>query len=430
VTSSPDHRRTLRACYTGLFVQATVNNLAPLLFIVFHTQFSIPLAQLGALAALNFGVQLLTDLVAIFVVDRVGYRAPMVLAHAFAALGLVLLAVLPGLLGSPFLGLAIAVAIYGVGGGLLEVLVSPVVEHLPTPAEGKSTAMALLHSFYCWGQLTVVVGTTILLAVLGSEHWTWLPVLWAIIPLVNLVVFVRVPMPATIAHEDLTGAGTLFGAPLFLGALVLMMTGGAAELTMVQWSSFFAETGLGVGKEMGDLLGPGLFALLMGLGRFGFGIWGSRLDLKKVLLVSGTGAAVCYAVAALSPAPVLSLLACSLCGLMVALLWPGTISLTSARFPGGGAAMFAVLALAGDGGGTVGPALAGLLADATQGPLAGLAAMLPADGGSGLRTALLLCGIVPAVFAVTVWRVGRAEPARNGGPGGSGVSGGSAAAAA
>lgn len=398
---------TQRASYTGYVVQAIVNNLAPLLFVVFHTQFSIPLAQLGLIAALNFGVQFLTDFAALFFVDKVGYRVPIVLAHVFATIGLVLMAILPTTMPSPFLGLCLAVIIYAIGGGLLEVLVSPIVEHLPTPADRKASGMALLHSFYCWGQLAVVVGTTVLLSLIGTSHWAWLPALWAIVPLVNTIIFLRVPLPDTVAEDDRTSVRDLFGTPMFLAALVLMMTGGAAELTMVQWASFFAEKGIGVGKEMGDLLGPGLFALLMGIGRFAYGIWGNGVDLRRMLLASSIGAAACYLVAAVSPIPIVSLLASALCGIMVALLWPGTFSLTSARFPAGGATMFALLALAGDAGGSAGPALAGGLAEAAQGPLHSVARLLPDDGGYGLRTALLLCALIPTVFAITVWRFDR-----------------------
>lgn len=397
---------TRRACYAGYVVQAIVNNLAPLLFIVFHTRFDIPVAQLGALAALNFAVQLLTDLVAMRVVDRIGYRAPLVLAHVTAAAGLVLLAVLPLVLATPFLGLCLAVVVYAVGGGLLEVLLSPIVEHIPAPEESKAAGMALLHSFYCWGQLGVVVGTTALLSATGHRLWPLLPVLWAAVPVANLLVFLRVPLPETVAEEHRTSIRGLVGTPLFLAALVLMMTGGAAELTMSQWSSFFAEQGTGVSKEIGDLLGPGLFALLMGIGRFAYGMWGHRVRLERVLIVSSIAATLCYVVAATAAVPAVSLLACALCGLSVSLLWPGTFSLTAARFPMGGAAMFALLALAGDAGGAVGPWLAGALAAAAQGPLAPLAALLPPDGGSGLRPALLLCAVLPLVFSVAVLRFG------------------------
>lgn len=264
--------------------------------------------------------------------------------------------------------------------------------------------MAFLHSFYCWGQLATVVVSTVVIGAVGTEHWALLPLVWEVVPLVNTVVFARVPLPETVAEEHRTSVRGLLGTPLFLAALVLMMTGGAAELTMVQWSSFFAEHSLGVSKELGDLLGPGLFALLMGIGRFSYGMWGQRLDLRRTLAVMSLGAAVCYVVAATSSVAVVSLLACAACGFMISLLWPGTFSLTSARFPYGGAAMFAVLALAGDAGGTAGPAAVGGLAESASGFLAGLAGLLPDDGGSGLRTGLLLAAVVPLAFSVTVLR--------------------------
>ena len=410
-TTTPSYTTTRHSAHVAYVVQAVVNNLAPLLFVVFHTALDVPVAQLGALAALNFGVQLLTDLVAVRVVDRIGYRRPMVAAHALAALGLVLLAVLPFVLPSPFVGLCVAVVVYGIGGGLLEVLVSPIVEHLPQPEEAKAAGMAFAHSFYCWGQLAVVVLSTALLAVVGSDLWPLLPVLWALVPLANLAVLLRVPMPGTVPDEHRTSLRSLFGTPLFLAALVLMATGGAAELTMAQWSSFFAEQGTGVPKEVGDLLGPGLFALLMGLGRVAYGLWGHGVPLRPLLAASGVATAVCYVVAATAAVPVVSLVACALCGLTTALLWPGTFSLTSARFPLGGAAMFAVLALAGDAGGTFGPLGVGLFADLAAGPLAGVAAALPPDTGTGLRVGMLLSAAVPAVFALTVLVSGRERTA-------------------
>ncbi|SFK20546.1 sugar MFS transporter [Cellulomonas sp. KH9] len=410
-TTTPSYTTTRHSAHVAYVVQAVVNNLAPLLFVVFHTALDVPVAQLGALAALNFGVQLLTDLVAVRVVDRIGYRRPMVAAHALAALGLVLLAVLPFVLPSPFVGLCVAVVVYGIGGGLLEVLVSPIIEHLPQPEEAKAAGMAFAHSFYCWGQLAVVVLSTALLAVVGSDLWPLLPVLWALVPLANLAVLLRVPMPGTVPDEHRTSLRSLFGTPLFLAALVLMATGGAAELTMAQWSSFFAEQGTGVPKEVGDLLGPGLFALLMGLGRVAYGLWGHGVPLRPLLAASGVATAVCYVVAATAAVPVVSLVACALCGLTTALLWPGTFSLTSARFPLGGAAMFAVLALAGDAGGTFGPLGVGLFADLAAGPLAGVAAALPPDTGTGLRVGMLLSAAVPAVFALTVLVSGRERTA-------------------
>lgn len=403
---------TKKASYSSFVVQAINNNLAPLFFVIFHAQFGISIAQLGLLAALNFAVQFLTDFVAMFFVDRVGYRVPVIVANLLSAFGLVALGALPMIMDNAFLALCIAVSIYAVGGGLLEVILSPLVEHLPTPAEEKAIGMAFLHSFYCWGQLLVVVVTTLLVTLLGRELWWALPIMWALIPFVNAAIFTRVPIPATVAEEKRMSIRSLLGTPLFLVALVLMMTGGAAELTMVQWGSFFAEAGLGVSKELGDLLGVGLFAVLMGVVRFAYGMWGQNLNLAKLLGWSAVGAGFTYIVASISSNAAVSLIACALCGAAIALLWPGTMSLTSARFPMGGAAMFALMALAGDGGASLGPASAGLMAEAaTGGSLSGLADMLPPDGGSGLRVGLLLSAIVPLAFAVTMYFFARSHNA-------------------
>lgn len=403
---------TRRAAYASFVVQAIVNNLAPLLFVVFHARLGIDVARLGLLAGLNFLVQLLTDLAAVKVVDRVGYRAPMVLAHALAALGLVLMALLPQLLASPFAGLCLAAVVYAIGGGLIEVLASPVVEHLPAePGRSKESGMALLHSFYCWGQLSVVVASTALLTVLGMGAWWVLPLVWAAVPAVNAVLMTRVPVPATVPDHERTSLIGLVGSPVFLLVLLLMAAGGASELTMSQWSSFFAQQATGVSKAVGDLLGPGLFALLMALGRTAYGLLGERVPLRGALIASGAGAAACYVVTASSPAPAASLVACALTGLCVALMWPGATSLAAARFPAGGGAMFAMLALAGDVGAAAGPSAAGAIADAAGTASAGapgrLAALLPPDAGTGLRPALLVCCLVPVVFAVSVWTVGR-----------------------
>ena len=403
---------TRRAAYASFVVQAIVNNLAPLLFVVFHARLGIDVARLGLLAGLNFLVQLLTDLAAVKVVDRVGYRAPMVLAHALAALGLVLMALLPQLLASPFAGLCLAAVVYAIGGGLIEVLASPVVEHLPAePGRSKESGMTLLHSFYCWGQLSVVVASTALLTILGMGAWWVLPLVWAAVPAVNAVLMTRVPVPATVPDHERTSLIGLVGSPVFLLVLLLMAAGGASELTMSQWSSFFAQQATGVPKAVGDLLGPGLFALLMALGRTAYGLLGERVPLRGALIASGAGAAACYVVTASSPAPAASLVACALTGLCVALMWPGATSLAAARFPAGGGAMFAMLALAGDVGAAAGPSAAGAIADAAGTASAGapgrLAALLPPDAGTGLRPALLVCCLVPVVFAVSVWTVGR-----------------------
>jgi fucose permease len=401
---------TRRACYLGYVTQAIVNNLAPLLFIVFQTRYAVPLEMLGRLVLLNFGVQLLTDILAVRVVDRVGYRRPLVLAHLLSVLGLVLLAGLPAVLSSPYLGLTVAVVVYAVGGGLLEVLVSPVVDALPVPARGKAARMSLLHSFYCWGQVAVVVGTTLLLGLLGQPRWYLLPLLWALVPLANLVVFLRVPMPATVRDEHRTPVRALLTAPAFAAAMVLMLCAGAAELTMSQWSSLFAEEGLGVSKVWGDIAGPCMFAVFMGVGRVAYGLWGGRIRLAPALAACGALATTCYLAVVLASNPVVSLVGCALCGLAVSLLWPGTFSLSAAGFPFGGAAMFGILAVFGDAGGAVGPWIAGAVAETStrsDGALHSLARLLPDDGGSGLRIGLLAGSVFPVVLVIVAQSLAR-----------------------
>jgi fucose permease len=386
-----DHTR--RACYAGYITQAIVNNLAPLLFMVFQTRYAVPYERLGRLVLLNFATQLLTDLVAVTLVDRTGYRLPLVLAHGCCVGGLGLLAVLPSVLGSLYLGLSLAVVVYAIGGGLLEVVVSPVVEALPSPPSGKAAAMSLLHSFYCWGQVAVVLGTTLLLAQMGHAAWQVLPLAWAVVPLATLGVCLRVPLPPTVPDTHRLALGRLCRAPAFVAALALMGCAGATELTMSQWASLFAEQGLGLPKVWGDLAGPCLFAVLMGLGRCGYGLWGAQMPLVPALVGCGTLATLCYLTAALASAPGLSLVGCALCGLAVSLLWPGTFSLAAARFPCGGAAMFGLLAVGGDAGAAIGPWLAGAVAEATtstHGTLSALAALLPDVNSVGLRAGLLV----------------------------------------
>jgi len=389
---------TRRACYVGYVTQAIVNNLAPLLFIVFQTRYDVSYEGLGRLVLLNFGTQLVTDIVAVKLVDRTGYRTPLVLAHVLSVVGFILLAVLPGLV-PPYLGLSLAVVVYAIGGGLLEVVVSPVVDALPTPKAGKAAAMSLLHSFYCWGQVATVLGTTLLLAWIGHAAWKLVPLAWTAVPLVNLVALCRVPMPPTVPDEHRMAVGTLFTSSTFVTTMVLMFCAGAAELTMSQWSSLFAEQGLGLPKVWGDLAGPCLFAVLMGAGRFAYGLWGERINLVPALIACGVLATGCYLTAALATSPASSLVGCALCGLAVSLLWPGAFSLAAARFPLGGAAMFGILAVFGDAGASAGPWLAGAVADAVSGS--------SAAGGSALRAGILVGTLFPlgVVIAALVFGI-------------------------
>lgn len=363
-----NYTSTMIACFTGYIVQAIVNNFAPLLFVTFHAKYNIPLSQITLLVTFNFGIQLLVDLVSVTFVDRLGYRASMLLAHAASAAGLIGLAVLPNLLGDPFVGILIAVVIYAVGGGLLEVLVSPVMEACPTP--NKEAAMSLLHSFYCWGHVGVVLISTLFFAVFGIDHWPILAILWAVVPLINLFAFTRVPM-ASLIQEGERGFSLreLLGQKLFWVLLLLMICAGASEQAVSQWASTFAEQGLGVSKAVGDLAGPMLFAVAMGTARTIYGKFGDRIPLRKFLFGSGLLCLCAYLLISLSPIPALSLVGCGICGFSVGILWPGTFSMASAAMPRGGTAMFALLALGGDIGCGGGPTFVGLISSALGGDL-------------------------------------------------------------
>lgn len=370
------YQKTIYACFAAYIVQAVVNNFVPLLFLTFQDSYGIPLSQITMLVTLNFGLQLLVDLASVSFVDRIGYRASMVLAHALAAAGLALLAILPELLPSPFVGILLSVCVYAVGGGLLEVLVSPVVE--ACPSDHKEQTMSLLHSFYCWGHVGVVLVSTVFFALFGVGHWRVLALVWAMIPLGNMIAFTRVPI-APLIEDGQRGMTIreLARRKVFWVFLLMMVCAGASEQGVSQWASTFAEKGLGVSKTVGDLAGPMAFAVLMGTSRAIYGKYGDRLDLDQFMAGSALLCVVSYLCIALGPNPVLGLLGCAVCGLSVGIMWPGTFSKASAGLPRGGTALFALMALAGDLGCSGGPTLVGMVSstlgdDLKKGILAGI----------------------------------------------------------
>ena len=359
---------TMRACFTGYIVQAIVNNFVPLLFLTFQRTYHIPLQQITLLVTFNFGIQLLTDLLSIAFVDRMGYRASMVLAHILSALGLICLTVLPEWMGHPFAGILISVIVYAVGGGLLEVLVSPVVE--ACPSTHKEKAMSMLHSFYCWGHVGVVLFSSIFFKLAGIENWKLLAVLWAVIPILNALIFTRVPIaPVLPEGEEGMTIGTLFQNRTFWLLFVMMICAGASEQSVSQWASLFAEKGLGISKTAGDLAGPMAFAVLMGASRAFYGNYGEKINLDRFMAVSSVLCILSYLCLVFMPVPVLSLAGCALCGLSVGIMWPGTFSRASKALPAGGTALFALLALGGDIGCSGGPSLVGMVSGMCKGNL-------------------------------------------------------------
>ena len=357
------YQKTMYACFIGYIVQAVVNNFVPLLFVTFQKTYQISLSKITFLITINFLIQLLVDMLSAGFVDKIGYRASIILAHVCAAAGLLSLTILPELLPNAYSGILIAVAVYAVGGGLIEVLISPILEACPT--DNKEQAMSLLHSFYCWGHMGVVLLSTVFFALCGIDNWKILTILWMLIPIANILLFAKAPIYSL--HEEGTAGltlGQLFRKKLFWVFFLMMLCAGASEQAVSQWASAFAEQGLGVSKTVGDLAGPMAFAMLMGISRLIYGKWGDRLNLDRFMQWSCLLCIAAYLCIVLVPVPVIGLLGCAVCGFSVGILWPGTFSKASASIKGGGTAMFAMLALAGDVGCSGGPTLAGLVSGA------------------------------------------------------------------
>ena len=359
------YKTTITSCFVGYIVQAIVNNFIPLLFITFQNSYSIPLSQITLLVTINFAVQLLVDLASTLFVDKIGYRRSAVLAHVFAGAGLLLLIILPELM-DPFAGILTAVLVYAVGGGLLEVLISPIMESCPT--DNKEKAMSLLHSFYCWGHVGVVLLSTLFFKLAGIQNWRIMAFIWALIPLANAFVFAKTPIASLISEgERGMTLRELFISRTFWILMLMMLCAGASEQAVSQWASAFAEKGLGLTKAMGDLTGPMTFAILMGASRAVYGKYGDKINLDTFMKASTMLCVISYLLISLSPSPVISLIGCAICGMSVGIMWPGTFSKASAALRNGGTAMFALLALAGDLGCSGGPTLVGLVSNAANG---------------------------------------------------------------
>jgi len=385
MTKTKNYKKTLIACYLGFITQAISANFTPLLFLTFKDTYGISLEMIAVIPMVFYLTQLLVDLVAVKFADMIGYRICVIASQLVSAMGLVLLAFLPGILPNPFVGIIISVVLYAIGSGLIEVLLSPIVE--ACPFENKAGVMSLLHSFYCWGAVGVILGSTIFFAIFGTESWRIITLIWAAVPLLNTFNFVFCPIERLVEDGEGMRIGQLLRLPLFMLMILLMICVGASEATMTQWASAFTESALGVSKTVGDLAGPCMFAAFMGLARVFYGKKSEKIDLSKVMLFCGVMCVICYLLAALSPVSVLGLIGCALCGLAVGIMWPGTISISAKKCPRGGTAMFAFLALAGDLGAALGPVIVGNVADAT---------------GGDLKTGLLFATIFPALLIVGI----------------------------
>lgn len=363
-----NYKMTMYACFIGYVVQAVVNSFVPLLFVTFQTEYHIPLTQITLLITVNFVIQLVVDLLSAGFVDKIGYRASAIIAHACAGTGIFLLTILPELFSNPFYGILLAVMVYAIGGGLIEVLISPILEACPT--DNKESAMSLLHSFYCWGCTGVVLLSTLFFALFGTSHWKILALIWVLLPAANLILFTKVPI-YSLHEEGESGMSIseLFRVKVFWLLMAMMLCAGASEQAVSQWASTFAEKGLHIQKTVGDLVGPMMFSVLMGLSRLIYGKYGEKLNLDRFMKGSCVLCVASYLCIFLVPVPIVGLIGCAICGFSVGIMWPGTFSKASAAIKRGGTVLFAMLALAGDLGCSGGPTLVGFVSSAFSGNL-------------------------------------------------------------
>lgn len=385
-----NYKKTKIACYLGFVTQAIAANFAPLMFLKFHNDYNISLGNIALISTFFFFTQLLVDLFCAKYVDRIGYRVSIVASEICSAAGLLGLAFLPDLLPSPFVGIILSVIVYAIGSGLIEVLCSPIVE--ACPFENKEATMSLLHSFYCWGSVGTILVSTVFFMIFGMDNWKWLVVLLALVPAINIYNFATCPIEHLVSEGKGLSVKELFQRPLFWIAVVLMICAGASELSMAQWASAYAEAALGLSKTVGDLAGPCLFAVFMGICRAIFGKYGDNMDLSRFMTGSGILCVACYLLASLSANPIAGLVGCIVCGFSVGIMWPGTISISSKAFPAGGTAMFALLAMAGDLGGSIGPGIVGRVAQ---------------HAGGNIRAGMSVGLVFPVLLLVMLFLFGR-----------------------
>lgn len=394
MTSAPNYRKTLIACYLGFITQAILANFTPLLFLTFHSEFNISLGKISMISLTFYFTQLLIDGFCAGFVDKIGYRKSVVASEILSSAGLLGLAFIPQILSNPFIGIIICVIVYAAGSGLIEVLCSPIIE--ACPFDNKSSVMSLLHSFYCWGSAGVILISSIFFSVFGTEKWRIMTCIWVILPLFNVYNFLTCPIEALVEEEDKMGIKGLLKSHIFWICIILMICAGASELSMAQWASAYAESALGLSKTIGDIFGPCMFAITMGISRTIYGKYGDKMNLKKFMLFSGILCLISYLMSAISDIPVIGLIGCIMCGFSVGIMWPGTISISSSKLPNGGTALFAILAMAGDLGGSIGPAIVGNI---TQG----------AD--DNLRVGMLAGSVFPIILLICIFFLKKSQKA-------------------
>ena len=396
------YRITLAACCLGYVAQSIVVNLAPLFFVIFKNKYGFSYSYIATLVFATFAIQIVVDALSVKFMGTLGYRRCTVLSQLFSAVGIAALGLLPLVMPSMHVAVMTAVVFYSIGGALAEVVISPITDALPTKSADAS--MSFLHSFYSWGQVAVILVSTLLLALLGENLWYLIPLIWPALPICGAVMFTRVPIIEPEPQSATRATGRLFRRRIFILSVLLMISAGASEQIMAQWASLFCERGLGVTKVVGDLVGPCLFAAFMGIGRTWYGVKGERIDLKRALIFCSSTTIVCYIVTVFSPYAAMSLAGCALCGLGVSLLWPGMLSMTSSAITDGGPAMFAYLALGGDLGCTLGPFLTGIVSDRVS--LSSFAESLSRKFGMSVDEASLKVGIFAGIVFPIIMLVG------------------------
>lgn len=387
-----------------MFIQAMVINLTPLFFIPLQREYGLSFEQLGRLVLVNFLTQMVVDLICTAVVDRFGLVRPLtVVAQFLAAMGLWLFAAAPWFFpDDPYTGLLIGTIVFSTGCGLIEVLVSPIIQAVPSAH--KETQMALLHAFYPIGKVVVVAVTAVVLWVAGSTAWVWIALAWSVVPLLNTIAFWRTELPPFVHEEHREKTRTMARNPVFWICLLGILLAGATEVTLAQWTSAYAQVALGISAPVANLVGFGLFSAFMILGRLWFGLRGQSLPLLPVLLLGSALSALCYVLAAVSPGSWLPLTACVAAGFFVSMLWPGLVSLAAGIFPKAGISLFALLAAFGDSGAGGGPWLVGYAADFFAAAPNLATAILPAwllmeaPEALGMRSGLLLSAAFPVAL--------------------------------
>lgn len=348
-------------CYIGYVVQAVINNFLPILFIVFQDIYGLGYEKLARLIAVNFITQIITDFLTPKIVNKIGYRKAIILCQAAATTGLLMLGILPRFVSNVYPVIIFSIIVYAFGSGLIEVLFSPVIEHLPI--DNKSGNMSLLHSFYCWGQAFTIIVTTALVSFFGYKGWANIPLVWAVLPFIDMLLFIKAPIVEPKEDEKEQGFKELFKNRKFKLYMLMMLCAGASEIAMAEWASMFAQQSLGVSKVIGDLTGPCLFAIFMGLGRIWYAAVSNKISFTKAIIVLNSICAVCYLGVAFCKISVLALVFCAVCGFTVSISWPGIYSLGAETFPKGNAVMYSTFALCGDMGCCLGPWVLGFVAE-------------------------------------------------------------------